>query len=73
MHGSKLHKILYLVSYIIYIIAITFVMTLSMHNFTNVVIPTYFQFIQMPIIETKFDILCILTIVQLNTIKNDWN
>ena len=34
-------------------------MTLPMNKFTNVIIPTYFQFMQMPSIETK--IWCIIT------------
>ena len=33
-----------------------------MNEFTNIAIPTYFQFIQMPIIETKLGAICILTI-----------
>ena len=35
--------------------------TLSMNKLTNIVIPTYFQFIYVPYIESKFDIICNLT------------
>ena len=39
-----------------YVIAVTFVVTLSMNKFTNTIIPTYFQLIQMPIIARNFGI-----------------
>ena len=39
-----------------------YVVTLFMKKFTNMVIPSYFQFIQMPIIETEFGIFCNLTL-----------
>ena len=38
---------------IIYLTVIILQVTLSMNKFTNNVIPTYFQFIQPPSIETK--------------------
>ena len=38
-----------------------FKLILSMSKSTNTVLPTYLQFIQTPITETKFGILCILT------------
>ena len=34
--------------------------------------PTYFQFVQMLIIETKFDLNCILTILVIIVVINDW-
>ena len=49
---------------VFYVIVLTFLMTLFMIKFTSIVIPTYFLFIEMPIIETKFAIICILTYEQ---------
>ena len=43
-----------------------------MNKFTNIVIPIYFQFIQMPTIETKFGTICILTNMWWNIVMNDW-
>ena len=40
---------------------VTFLVTLLMNNFTGTLTPTQFKFIQMPIIEKKFGIFCILT------------
>ena len=40
---------------------VTFLVTLSLHKFTNIVILIYFEFIQMPIIETKPGVICNLT------------
>ena len=40
-----------------YITVVIFLVTLSMNKFTNIVIPTNFQFISMLIVETKFDII----------------
>ena len=45
----------------VYVIAVTFLVTLSMTKFTNIVIPTYSQFIRTSSIETKLGIICILT------------
>jgi len=56
-----------------YIIGVAFIVMLSMNNFTNIIIPTYFQFIHVPIIETRFGIICIVTNVWLNIVKDDWN
>jgi hypothetical protein len=56
-----------------YVIGVAFIVMLSMNSFTNIIIPTYFQFIQVPIIETKFGIICIVTNVWLNIVKDDWN
>ena len=36
---------------------VTYLMTLSMNKSSNVVMPTYLQCIEMPIIETKFGVL----------------
>ena len=47
----------------IYVTVITYLVTILMDKFISVYIPTYFQFVQMPIIETKF---CILTIPKMN-------
>ena len=44
-----------------YVTVVTFKVKISMNKFTIIVIPIYFQFIQMPIIETNFGIICILT------------
>ena len=44
-------------------------MTLPMNKFTNVVIPTYFEFIQMPIIDPKFGKLCILAYFVMNILS----
>ena len=44
-----------------------------MNKFTNIVIHTYFQFIQMPIMETNFGIFCILTNMWWNIVMCDWN
>ena len=54
-----------------YVTTVTFFVTLSMNEITNTGIPTYFQFIQMPIIET--DIIGILTIMWWNIVMDDWN
>ena len=44
------------------IIEISFLVTLSMNKYTNIVIPPYFQFIQIPIVKTELGIICILII-----------
>ena len=44
-----------------FVIAVIFLVTLSTNKFTNIVIPSYFQFIQMPIDETKFGMVYALT------------
>ena len=44
-----------------------------MNKCINIFIPTYFQFIQMPIIEIKFAIFYILTFLWWNIVINDWN
>ena len=44
-----------------------------MNKFTTIVIPTYFQFIQMSISETKFGVICILTNMWWNIVMDDWN
>ena len=56
-----------------YVTTVTFLATLPMNKFTNAIIPTYFQFLQTPIIEIKFDIICILTNLWLYIVMNDWN
>ena len=56
-----------------YVNAVTFLVMLSMNKFTNIVIPIYFQFIQMPIIETKFRIICNLTNLWWNIVMDDWH
>ena len=53
--------------------AVTFEMTLSMNKFTNTFIPTYFQFIGMPIVETKFGMICNLTNLWRNIVMDDQN
>lgn len=47
---------------IVLVIVVTFLITLPVNKFTNTTIPNYFKFIQVPIIETKFGVLCTLTI-----------
>ena len=54
---------------IFYVTSIAFLVTLVVYKF--IVIPTCFQFIQMPIIETKFGIICILTNMGLNIVMKD--
>ena len=56
-----------------YVIVVTFLVTLCMNKFTYIVIPTYFQFIQMPIIETNFGMICIQAILWWNIVMDDWN
>ena len=51
---------------------VTFLVTLSMNGFTNTAIPTYFQFIQIPIIVTKFGIICNLRNLWWNIVMDDW-
>jgi hypothetical protein len=43
-------------SIIFYVTKVNFLVTWSMDKFTKIFIPTYFQLIQMLIVETKFDI-----------------
>ena len=43
-----------------YVTVVTFIVTLSMNKFTITVIPTYFQFIQTPIIDTNSSIIFIV-------------
>ena len=54
-----------------YVTTITFLVTLSMNKFTNTIIPTYFQFIQMLVTETKFGMICILTSLWWNIVMDD--
>ena len=44
----------------------------SHNKFASIVMPTYFQFVQVLIIETKFDLNCILTILVIIVVINDW-
>ena len=46
---------------VLYVIVVTCLVTFFMNKLTNIVIPTYVHFIQMPTIETKFGIIYILT------------
>ena len=41
---------------VFYVTLVTFLVTLLMIRFTNNDIPTYFYFIDMPMVETKFGI-----------------
>ena len=41
-----------------YVIVVNFLVTLFMDEFTSKVIPTYYSFIQMWIIEAKFGTIC---------------
>ena len=50
-----------------------FLVLFLMNKCINIFIPTYFQFIQMPIIEIKFAIFYILTFLWWNIVINDWN
>jgi hypothetical protein len=49
-------------------IDVTFVTMLSMNKFTSTFIPTYFQIMQLLIIDTNFDIL-----MHVNIVMHDWN
>ena len=40
---------------VFYVNVVAFLVTLFMNKFTSTTIPTYFLFIQMSFIETKFD------------------
>ena len=44
-----------------------------MNKFTDIVVLTYFQFIQMPIIETNFGMICIQTNMWWKSVMDDWN
>ena len=48
-------------SIVFYVTVVTFLVTFFKNKFASTVIPTYFSFIEMPIIETKFGIICIIT------------
>ena len=56
-----------------YVIMVTFLATVSMNKLTNIVIPTYSQFIQMPITETKFGGIRILANLWWNILMVNWN
>ena len=56
--STALH-IVFSVMWYFYVTMVTFPMPLLMNEFTSIVIPSYFQFIQMRISETKFGIYCI--------------
>ena len=57
----------------LYDTTITFLVTISIKKFANIVIMTYFQSVQMPITETKFDIICILIDLWWNIVMDDWD
>ena len=56
-----------------YVTAITFLVAYFMEKLTNIVSQIYFWFIQMPIIEVKFGIICILTDLWWNIVIDGWN
>ena len=41
---------------VFYVTVVTYLVTLLMNRFTSIVIPTYFEFIQMPIVEEEIGI-----------------
>ena len=50
--------------YIVFsVTAVTCLVTLCLNKFTTIVMPTYLQFIQMPIIEAKLGVVYILTVM----------
>ena len=52
---------------------VTFLMIVLMNNITRTILPTYLEYIQMSIIETKFGLLCILTTLWWNIVMDNWN
>ena len=58
---------------VFYVIMENFLATRFMNKFTNIDILTYFLFIQIPSIETKLSMICILTNLRWNVVIDDQN